>query len=504
MRTYSACFLVVLSACGGDTSPAAPTSPPAPPPAVVSTFVVPFAVGSSGSDYGKALTTDAAGNVYAAGYFNGTVDFDPGVGSVTRSASGISDLYLAKYDANGSFVWVTTMGGPGAEMPYNVTVDAAGNSYLAGYLSAGATCGSTSLLANAGRRDAFVAKFDVAGSCIWAVTAGGAEDDEARGFAVDAAGNVYMAGMFQGTGDFDPGTGTRMLSSAGAEDIFLAKYTSAGALVWGHALGGTGTDEAMALAIDAGGNVYLGGFFSGTVDFDPGVSTRSLVSAGGGDIALAKFDASGHLQWADAMGGPQLDLINIGEVVVDQQGSVTISGQMRATVDLDPGPAIQSVTSAGSSDVFVARYAQSDGRYLSAFRFGGVGMDGSHALRVDAAGNVYVAGWITGRVDLDPGSGERILVGTSTGGGTDVFVAKFTSSGTLAWASAVLSNASGAAAFGMATGVGIGANASVWITGRFYGTADFSAGARTAMAISAGESDAFVARFDGAGVLVPR
>lgn len=501
-------MLLVLACSEGPTStaPATPTpvTPPVNPPTGSATFVVPFTVGAAGSDYGKHLTTDAAGNVFAAGFFNGTVDFDPGPAQVMRTASGISDAYLAKYDATGRFLWVSTMGGPGAEMPYHVSVDASGNLYLAGYVSAGTTCGGSSPLPNGGRRDAFVAKFTAAGACQWAVTAGGALDDEARGFAVDADGTVYFAGMFQTTADFDPGVGTALLESRGAEDIFLAKYTSAGALTWARAFGGTAADEGMALATDNSGNVYLGGFFSASVDFDPGSGIRTLTSAGDGDIVLAKYDASGSLRWADAMGGAQLDHINIGELIVDQQSGVTVSGQMRGIVDLDPGAAMQPFTSAGNSDVFVARYAQTDGRYLSAFRFGGTGMDGSHSLRLDNTGNVYLAGWITGRVDMDPGAGERVLTGTTSGGGTDIYVAKYSPSGTPFWASAVLSNASGTTAFGMATGVAIGANGTLWMTGRFYGTADFSGGVGAAMATSAGESDAFIAQFDSAGGLIKR
>ncbi len=350
----------------------------------------------------------------------------------------------------------------------------------------------------------FVARFDASGACEWAVAAGGALDDEARGFALDAAGNVYFAGMFRNSADFDPTTGVTLLNSAGAEDIFVARYTTAGTLVWARAFGSTASDEAMALASDVAGNVYLGGFFSNTVDFDPSTATRALVSAGDGDIVLAKYDADGRLLWADGMGGPQLDHINIGEIIVDQQSGVTVSGQMRATVDLDPSAGQQTFTSAGSTDVFVARYAQNDGRYLAGYRFGGAGMDGSHSLRVDAAGDVLLAGWITGRVDMDPGVGERFLTGTSTGGGTDAFVARYTATGVNIWASALLSNANDAAALGMATGVAPGANGSVWVTGRFYGTADFSGGAGVATATSAGESDAFIAQFDAAGVLVKR
>lgn len=509
----SVAALIVLAACARDGNPTAPpatapppappTAPPSPPLTGAPTTRVPFVMGASGADYGKNLTTDAAGNVYATGYFNGTVDFDPGPATTSRTALGITDLYLAKYDAEGALQWVTTMGGPGAEMTYHVSVDASGNLYLAGYLSAGTACGASGILPNAGLRDAFVARFDAAGVCQWAVTIGGSENDEARGFTVDPAGNVLVAGMFQRTADFDPSAAISARTSSGAEDVFFAKYTGNGALVWARAIGGTAADEAMALASDAQGNVYVGGFFSDAIDADAGAGVRTLVSAGEADILLAKYDAAGAMLWANAMGGTQFDLINIGEIVLDTRGEIIVSGQLRGSGDFDPGPGTRTLTSAGNADVFVARYLPLDGAYRSAFRFGGAGMDGSHALRVDAAGDIYLAGWITGRVDMDPSAVERVLTGTTTAGGTDAFVAKLTADGTSVWASLIASNASGATAFGMATGLGLGASGSVWITGRMYGTADFGGG-QTVVRTSAGDSDIFVARFDRDGRTMSR
>lgn len=139
--------------------------------------------------------------------------------------------------------------------------------------------GVTSLTA-VGGRDIFITKLDAQGGLRWAKSIGGLGTDEVRALAQDAAGNLYVAGSFAGQVDFDPGAGQRTLGASGATDLFLLKLTAAGELVWAKALGGATHEQATAVAVDPAGYVYLGGFFSGTMDFDSGPDIVA-VSAGG-------------------------------------------------------------------------------------------------------------------------------------------------------------------------------------------------------------------------------
>jgi len=140
---------------------------------------------------------------------------------------------------------------------------------------------------------------------VWAKQLGGALQDYAYDVAVDAGGNIYTVGHFQGTGDFDPGPDTFNLTSAGSTDAFICKLDSAGNLVWVKQLGGTLGDEAYALkvAVDAGGNVYTVGFFQGVAEFDPGPGTFILTSAGSRDAFVWKLNSAGALVWAKQLGG---------------------------------------------------------------------------------------------------------------------------------------------------------------------------------------------------------
>jgi len=130
----------------------------------------------------------------------------------------------------------------------------------------------------------------------WARAFGGTSGDQGNSIAVDASGNVYTAGSFQGTVDFDPGAGTSNLSAVGSDDIFVQKLDASGNFLWAKAFGGSASDFGRSIAVDASGNVYTTGNFRGTVDFDSGVGTANLSAVGSRDIFIQKLDASGNFQ----------------------------------------------------------------------------------------------------------------------------------------------------------------------------------------------------------------
>jgi len=200
------------------------------------------------------------------------------------------------------------------------------------------------------------------GDFVWAKKMGGPGDDYGLGIAVDAAGNVYTTGWFQGTADFDPGPATFNLTSAGQSDIFVSKLDRAGNLVWAKQMGGTDWDAGFGIAVDAAGNVYTTGVFSGTVDFDSGPDTFNLTSAGQSDIFVSKLDSAGSFVWAKQMGGTSYD---VGRgIAVDAAGNVYTMGDFGDTVDFDPGPGVFTLTSAGSYDIFVSKLSAPYRLYL--------------------------------------------------------------------------------------------------------------------------------------------
>ncbi len=234
--------------------------------------------GGAGSDVGSCVVTDGSGNVLVTGNFGGTVDFGGG-GLVS---AGGNDVFLAKCDANGTHVWSQRFGSTSSDVGLGVAVDGSGNVSATGYFSLTVDFGGGALV-SAGSWDGFVARYDPAGSHLWSRRLGGPSTDLARSIASDAADNVVVTGYFQDTVDF----GGESRSSAGGSDIFAVKYGADGSYVWSQGFGGPYADNGRWVYVDALGNVYLTGTFTGTADLGGG----DLTSAGGIDIFVARYSS---------------------------------------------------------------------------------------------------------------------------------------------------------------------------------------------------------------------
>jgi hypothetical protein len=381
---------------------------------------------TSGNVTAEKVFTDSSGNVYTTGTFQGTVDFDPGNGIATLTNTGTRDSFISKLDSSGNYVWSKQLGGTG--------------------------------------------------------------DDQATSISVDSSGNVYTTGTFQGTADFDPGTGTANLTSAGLSDIFISKLDSSGNYVWAKQLGGTSTDVANGISVDSSGNVYTTGFFSGTADFDPGNGTANLTSAGLSDSFISKLDSSGNYVWAKQLGGTSTDVAN--GISVDSSGNVYTTGTFQGTADFDPGAGIATLTNTGTRDSFISKL-DSSGNYVWVKKLGGTSDDRATSISVDSSGNVYTTGTFQGTADFDPGNSTANL---TSAGLSDIFISKLDSSGNYVWAKQL-----GGIDYDQANDISVDSSGNVYTTGAFQGTADFDPGNGTANLTSAGNTDIFISKLDSSG-----
>jgi hypothetical protein len=220
---------------------------------------------------------------------------------------------------------------------------------------------------------------------------------------VDGAGNVLLTGLFSGVVNFGGGT----LMSAGFNDIFVAKYNSAGAHQWSKGLGGTGGDVGYAIGVDGSGNALVTGHFQGTVNFGGG----DLTSLGQNDVFVAKYNSAGTHQWSQRLGDA---LGEIGyDIAVDEWGNALVTGYFQGTVDFGGG----GLTSAGGFDIFVAKY-NSAGAHRWSQRFGTTTADVGNSVAVDGSGNVLVTGVFRGTVDFGG-------AGLTSAGSDDIFLAMY-------------------------------------------------------------------------------
>ncbi len=451
--------------------------------------------GDASNDYARGIAADAAGNVYVTGYFQGSADFDPGTGTAMLTSNGGQDIFLAKYDAGGNYVWAISMGTSVSafnEAGNGIALDAAGNIYITGVFGdvADFDPGTGTAALTAGATDAFVAKYDTNGNYLWAINVGGNEAEAGQGVAVDPAGNVYITGNFWGTAEFNPGSGTATLTPvAGSSDAFVAKYDPSGNYVWAGSIGGSGADEGQAIAVDTAGNVYVTGYFSNAnADFDPGTAVVNLTYAAGNDAFIAKYNTNGDYLWAKSIGSGSTDR-GTG-VALDAAGNVYLTGYFQGSADFNPGTG-DTLKSGGGNDIFVARY-DANGNYQWSKGIGGTGSDLGQAIAVDIAASIYITGGLSSAADFDPGPDTATLTPT---GNSDVFVAKYDSGGNYLWAGKM---GGGAPDIGYAIATG---STNVYVAGMFGlllgGTGDFDPGPDTVTLTSAGAADMFVVKLCG-------
>lgn len=481
----------------------------------------PFSIGANGQDYGKAIAVDGDDNVLVAALYNLAVDTDPSTSGVSIvSSAGGTDMILAKYTPFGSLLWTRSMGGggtpPNIDAPHAVAVDSSNSAIVAGYFGSAAANGrasdfdpgvGASLLTAISGYDAFLAKYDRDGSHLWALGLGDTNllygEERAWDLAVDEDDSIYVTGAFGGTVNVNPlFPEARWITNPGsASGLFLAKFAPGGSNVWAIGLGANladvFTEGYSTVAVDRQGHCWLAGNFRNTCDFDPGPGVSSLASRGLTDIFLARYGVDGSFQAVYQAGGTGQDTVSPGAMRSDGT-NIYLTGRFGGTADFDPGAGASHLTAVGGNNIFVASY-EGTGTLRWAFNMptsGEVTGQGGHRVALDTAANCYVAGWSGGTTDFDPNPfSTSNLVAHSTNA-ADVFLAKYTSSGSLLWVHGFGSTNPGGSVNNIAAGLALDSEGSALITGQFCGPdADFDPSDATATLTSSGQNDCFVAKY---------
>jgi hypothetical protein len=353
------------------------------------------------------------------------------------------------------------------------------------------------------------------------------ENVEEKGLsvAVDSNGNAYVAGVFSGTADFDPGSGVDEHTATNFSlDTFLSAFDSSGGFSWAY----TGHDkpyvynENKYVAVDNNGNVYISGSFEGTIDFDPGTNVSEYTASYNGGVYLCKYDPEGNFQWARAWGSE-----TAGQMTFDSSGNLFIISMLRSydPIDFDPGSGVDEHSGSG---VYLSKF-DLDGNFIWAKVFQG------SQLVIDNSGNFYTSGLFTGSTDFDPGPGEEILNGFNSlflcklapdvsfmwvhtfrgiNNGlrtsiaidsnsnilvvgtiyTDAFLYKYDSNGDSLWEYTF-----GGSGQDSCNCVTVDANDNIYIAGYFESTVDFDPGPSTNEHLSSRGFDAYLSKFDSSG-----
>lgn len=295
-----------------------------------------------------------------------------------------------------------------------LATDAAGSVYLAGRFTGQIRFGSTRLVSQ-GRSDAFVAKLTAGGQWAWAVAAGGPENDGATDLALDAQGNLLVAGSFADRVAF----GFREAVSRGGQDVFVAALTPQGEWRGVLTAGGPEQDEALTLAVGPQNTVIVGGRFQGEAAF----GNHQLRAAAGNDGFVARLDQNGTWDWATPVGSTEQGAVR--RVAVDRQGDVLATGYVGGSGRFGTHPLV----SQGTHNAFVAKLS-GGGTWQWATGAGSASTTYGNALALDEQNRVYVTGSYSGQTTFGPHQ-------LSSHGGDDTYVARLSATGQWQWVTSV-------------------------------------------------------------------
>lgn len=415
-----------------------------------------WATQSGGADaitQGKRIAVDASGNSYVTGFFSGEANF----GQFSVTSSGTFDVFVAKTDADGNYLWVKRAGGSGQEEGMSIAADEFGNCYITGYHLQDAFFGST-LLSGSG---VFISKLDPSGNWLWAQQVVG---NTAQGIDVDIdiEGNVLVTGDFENSASF----GTTILTSHGSSDIFVAKLNPMGGWIWAVNAGGTSSDVGFGVDSDTNGSYYVTGGCFGSAVF----GAIAISGYGNQDVFIAKLSNDGVWLWVNHGGGGDFDYGF--DIVTDISGNSYAIGEIRGNAQFGD----YTLYNNNEGEVFIAKLNHL-GEWQWVETAGGIANDRGYGIACDSQDCVFITGDFNGTAEI----GSYTLV---SNGSTDIFVSKLDSQGNWLWAYSV-----GGGQNDSGYGIAVDSTDNCYLTGYFQGTADFG------IALSCiGAVDCFVAK----------
>ncbi|MEM7036788.1 MAG: SBBP repeat-containing protein [Bacteroidota bacterium] len=433
----------------------------------------------SDSGFGSQfMAIDAAGNIYTSYVFEQTMDMDPGPGVTNLTSAGLNDIYIRKMDANGNLLWAKGIGGANYDEPRAIDVDSAGNVYLTGLFAGTVDFDPGPGIANFAsnpvntKSDVYALKLDSNGDFQWAVTLGDTSYDVSKAIHANALGEVFVAGMYSGTVDFDPGPGVLNLSTPQPDYThrlgFLLKLDASGNLEWVRSIGQSGGEECQSFDIAANGDLLVAGTFVDSVDMDPGPGTTLLTSSGDPDLYLMRLDPQGNFIWAvpavSSNAGKE-----VFRVVEDPFGHIYVAGNFSGVADFDPDTTDFSLTSGVAQDVYYQKL-NAQGQLMWAGRVGGAFFERLAGFAVDQNGYLYATGSFFAQADFDPGPGFHWELPL---GSADIFLQKITPNGQLRWVHRFGGNTSD---WDLGTELIVDANNRIITSGFFGAITDFDHG----------------------------
>jgi hypothetical protein len=330
-------------------------------------------LGGSLIDRGYGVATDAAGNAYVTGHYQST---DAQANGQTLPNAGGYDIFVAKYDPEGTLRWIRTAGGTGYDYGHGIVVDSKGDIVVTGGMAGEAKFGDVTVNAGSTTRPIFCAKYDAAGTLKWVKTTGGPFSGSGHGLGVDGKDAIYLGGSGGGAGTMD---GVTWESKAQAGIVL--KLSPEGAGVWAATLPGVPNAGFHEITVDTAGRTWCAGMFKGVLNGGPVHTTGDKDNDG----VLAHFSPEGKLVWTQVIQGPATDYC-LG-VATDNTGRCFVTGEFSDTATF----AGQTLKSQGSTDIFTAALDEKGGvEWL--VQSGGAKGDNAYSMAWHPSGRLVFSG----------------------------------------------------------------------------------------------------------------
>jgi hypothetical protein len=346
-------------------------------------------LGGSGLDNGKSIAVDTSGNAYISGYTSSTNL--PTSSPFQASNGGSTDAFVAKLNAAGSaLTYSTYLGGTGNDYGFGLVMDSSNNVYVSGQtLSTNFPTSSPFQASNGGGSgDAFIAKFNSAGSALtYSTYLGGSGDEYGVGIALDSSNNAYITGNTTST-NF-PTSSPLQGATAGLTDTFVTKLNASGsALTYSTYLGGSAQDFGVGIAVDSSGSAYFTGY---TTSSNFPTTSPFQASNGGGtyDVFVTKLNPAGSAKIYSTYLGGSGEELSYG-IAVDSFGDAYVAGNTDSTNF--PVSSAYQATNAGSNDAFVAKFNSAGSALTYSTYLGGSSNDYGYGLALDITGNAFITG----------------------------------------------------------------------------------------------------------------
>lgn len=387
-------------------------------------------LGGSGSDYGEGIAVDGSGNAHVTGYTYSAA-FPTTVGAYDTSFNGFADVYVTKLNAAGNaLIYSTYIGGAVEDRAWGIALDSAGNAHIAGDTDSPnfPNTGSIAL----GGKETFGVKINSTGSAIaYAVRIGGSGEDQARGIAVDAAGNAYITG-FTTSPNFPTTVGPSVFFGGGT-DAFVYKLNALGTiLTYSGYIGGTGLDVGTEIDVDPSGSAYVTGHTS-SGNFPTTAGAFDTTHNGMYDAFVSKVSANGTgLAYSTFLGGTSNDYGR--DIAADAVGNAYVLGNTESG-DFPVNSEGPDTTANGQSDVFVAKLNAAGAGLSYSGYLGGSAQEEGEGIAIDGSGAAYLTGYTSSNQTTFPvvtgpnlsysGNGDAFVTKVSALPGTDGPVVAF-------------------------------------------------------------------------------